>query len=333
MKKRKLKTIKSYVKFLLAICVIVACVSFYIVNILSPLKHPTTIVINRGMSVSYLSQSLYNRKIISSKMLFEFFIKLNGGKIMAGEYDIPANTGCLSIATMVARGDIATTNVTIPEGYTIKQTKKMLESIPTLNGDVNCNTDKPVCNLHDGDIFPDTYKVARGTNRLAVLELAYKKMQTVKNKFLSANYPYPLKDFNDVLTLASIVQKETPSVREMPIVAGVYLNRLRIKMRLQADPTVVYVLTDGYGDMHGQPLLSGHLKIQSPYNTYTNYGLPPKPIANVGMSAIRAVLHPAKTKYLYFVADGRGGHLFSVDYADHQKKHNVWRQIKNKRQK
>jgi UPF0755 protein len=140
--------------------------------------------------------------------------------------------------------------------------------------------------------------------------------------------PRPLKNWNEVITLASIVQKETPRAREMPIVASVYFNRLNRGMRLQADPTVVYALTDGLGDMQGQPLLRGHLKTDSPYNTYTNKGLPPAPIANVGQAAIRAVLKPANTNYLFFVADGRGGHKFSKDYETHQKNHADWREIK-----
>jgi UPF0755 protein len=102
-------------------------------------------------------------------------------------------------------------------------------------------------------------------------------------------------------------------------------------MRLQADPTVVYALTNALGDMQGAPLLRAHLKMESPYNTYRNKGLPPAPIANVGQGAIRAVLNPAETNFLFFVADGRGGHRFSRDYEEHKKNHNAWRKIKNSR--
>ena len=147
----------------------------------------------------------------------------------------------------------------------------------------------------------------------------------------SRRLPKPLKNWNDVVTLASIVQKETPLAREMPIVASVYLNRLNKGMRLQADPTVVYALTDGLGDMQGEPLLRGHLKIESPYNTYRNSGLPPAPIANVGQAAIRAVLNPAETNFLFFVADGKGGHRFSKDYETHKKNHADWRKIKKQK--
>lgn len=330
MTKRVWKRIKDWTKFLLAIGCVLVFIVFYIFNVWSPVRAPVNVVVPRGASVTRMTNYLYQNNIIKSKELFYFSVRMNGGMIQAGEYDIPRGAGMWTIATMLTRGQIATTTVTIPEGYTVKQIKAMLMNIPYLVGEVDCLGPLPVCDLKDGEIFPDTYRVARGTPRLAVLELARAKMADVKKSFENARLPKPLKDWNDVLVLASIVQKETPRVREMPIVASVYLNRLNINMRLQADPTVVYVLTDGLGDMRGEPLLSGHLKIDSPYNTYRYNGLPPAPIANVGMDAIRAVIKPAHTKYLFFVADGRGGHRFSKDYGEHQKHHEKWRKIKQK---
>ena len=328
MKKLKWKNIKPWVKFALAICAVIVFFIFYIFNIWSPLRKPVTVVVQRGASVSRMTEYLIKNKIIKSASLFNFSIRLNGGKILAGEYDIPRGAGVWTIADMLAHGKVATTTITIPEGYTLKQTKQMLMAVPYLSGDVECDSAVPVCNLQEGDIFPDTYRIARGTLRLSVLDLARKKMLSVKDSLSGQNYPSPLKNWNDILVLASIVQKETPLVREMPIVAGVYLNRLKKGMRLQADPTVVYALTNGLGDMQGAPLLRGHLKINSPYNTYIKKGLPPKPIANVGRDAIRAVLKPTNTDYLFFVADGRGGHIFSKDYSEHQKNHSTWREIK-----
>lgn len=326
--KKEIQNIKEWIKFALAVaCVIVFCVLF-VFNIWSPVKSATSVVVPRGVSVAHMSDYLYKNHIIKSKDLFYFSIRLNGGKIQAGEYEIPRGAGIWSIASMLSNGRVATITITIPEGYTIKQTKKMLMNTPFLVGDVDCNKSVPVCGLKDGDIFPDTYRVARGTQRLAVLDLARKKMLNVKKSFDSVKYPIPLKNWNEVLVLASIVQKETALKREMPVVASVYLNRLNKNMRLQACPTVVYALTDSEGDMHGAPLLSGHLKIDSPYNTYTHNGLPPHPIANVGIDAIRAVIKPANTKYLFFVADGQGGHKFSKTYDEHQKNHDVWRVIK-----
>ncbi|MBR3147924.1 MAG: endolytic transglycosylase MltG [Alphaproteobacteria bacterium] len=328
---RKFRKIKDWIKFGLAIACVVVFIVFFIFNVWSPIRKPVSVVVPRGASVTGMTNYLYKNHIIKSKDLFYFSIRLNGGKIQAGEYDIPRGSGIWTVASMLAKGKIATTTITIPEGLTVIQIKNMLMNTQYLTGEVDCDKDLPVCDLHDGDIFPDTYRIARGTRRLDVLELARKKMIEIKESFAGAKYPEPLKTWEEVLVLASIVQKETPQKREMPIVASVYLNRLNINMRLQADPTVVYALTDSEGDMHGAPLLSGHLKIDSPYNTYVNNGLPPHPIANVGRDAIRGVLKPAHTKYLFFVADGRGGHKFSKDYAEHQKHHESWRRIKKEK--
>ena len=326
--KRQWKRVKPWVKFFLAICCVIVFIVFFIFNLWSPLKKPITVVVPRGISVTGLTNYLVKNNVIKSADLFQFSVRLNGGTIMAGEYDIPRGAGVWVVADMITHGKIATTTVTIPEGYTIKQIKNLLTATTSLSGDVECKDKKPVCNLKDGDVFPDTYRVARGMSRLAVLDLARKKMLDVQKKLDTGKYPTPLKNWNEVLVLASIVQKETPLKNEMPVVAGVYLNRLNKRMRLQADPTVVYVITKGEGDMHGKPLLSGHLKTESPYNTYKNYGLPPAPIASVGIEAIRAVLKPTNTKFLFFVADGRGGHVFSKDFAEHQTHHMNWRAIK-----
>ena len=311
--------------------------SIYIMGIWSPVRADTSFVINNGDSVSVVASSLRKNHIVYSESLFKLTIRNMGGRVQRGDYDIPRGTSIWRLSRMFANGRVATTDIVIPEGLTIKQIKVLLSNAPRLSGNVECaagNT-APVCDLHDGDVFPDTYRVAKGTPRLAVLDLARKKMEYIQAQWQRAGYitPRPLKTWNDVVTLASIVQRETPVESEMPIVASVYINRLRKNMRLQADPTIVYALTDGYGDMRGTALLRGHLKIDSPYNTYTHNGLPPAPIANVGVAAIRAVLRPADTNYLYFVADGRGGHIFSKSYDEHMKHHADWREIKNARNK
>ena len=318
--------------------VVVALVVFlYVFCVHSTVKSAAVFNVVPGDSVTGVANRLAKNSLIDSKDAFVALIRFNGGTIQSGQYDIPQSASLWRIVRMMTTGDVATTTVVIPEGLTVKQIKQLLLQHSGLQGAVECddNKSRPVCNLKDGQIFPDTYRVARGTNRLAVLELMRKKMIDVNNHIRGAYrvLPRPLKNWNDVLTLASIVQKETPVAREMPIVASVYLNRLNKGMRLQADPTVVYALTDALGDMQGAPLLSGHLKIDSPYNTYRNAGLPPTPIANVGQNAIRAVLRPAETNFLFFVADGQGGHRFSIDYAQHQKNHDAWRKIKKSRNK
>ncbi len=319
----------TYSAIILAAVFLVILILF---GVLSPVLAPASVTVSRGASVAFVANQLVDNDLIISGALFKTAVRLNGGKIQTGEYDIPARASIWRIARMMARGNVATVTITIPEGLTIKQTKQLLLGYSALSGSVECGdaADGPVCNLHDGDIFPDTYYVAKGTGRLALLELARKKMDDIRSAWEKTGKiaPAPLKTWNEILTLASIVQKETPRESEMPVVASVYINRLNKNMRLQADPTIVYALTGGLGDMRGNALLRKHLKIDSPYNTYTNAGLPPAPIANVGRAAIRAVLRPADTNYLYFVADGRGGHKFSKSYAEHQKNHADWREIK-----
>lgn len=315
--------------------VIVVCALVFMFGIHSTVSEPATFTISQGDSVSGVANRLMQKKLIDSVQVFKMAVQLQGGKIQMGQYDIPRYASSWRIADMFANGQVASTTVVIPEGLTIKQIKQLLLQASNLTGGVECQSgnNAPVCNLRDGDVFPDTYTVARGTNRLALLDLMRKKMITVQDNLSGRKLPKPLKNWNEVITLASIVQKETPRAREMPIVASVYLNRLNKNMRLQADPTVVYALTDGLGDMQGAPLLRGHLQTDSPYNTYRNKGLPPAPIANVGENAIRAVLRPADTNYLFFVADGQGGHKFSRDYETHQKNHANWREIKKSKNK
>ena len=333
MSRRLKRLVKKYFKALILLALIVLILLVWGgAHIVSSYRTFSYTVLP-GASVGSVANDLHNAGVFDSVSSFKMAVRANGGRIQAGEYDIPHRATPWRIAKMLSTGDVATTTVLIPEGMTIIQIKNLLQQMPELSGAVECEKTNtaPVCNLHDGDIFPDTYRVARGTSRLAVLDLARKKMIGIKDKVSARRLPSPLKNWNDVLTLASIVQKETPKVKEMPIVASVYLNRLNSKMRLQADPTVVYALTNGLGDMQGEPLLSGHLKINSPYNTYTHNGLPPAPIANVGLDAIRAVLHPADTNYLFFVADGKGGHKFAKTYQEHVANHAKWRDIKNSR--
>lgn len=314
--------------------VAVVALAAYGLAVHSPVAVPTVFQVKAGDSVSNVASSLAASGLVDSARAFKVAVRAQGGRVQTGEYDIPRRASTWRIADMLVHGKIATTTIVIPEGLTIIQIKNLLLGYSALAGPTECgDTSNPVCNLRDGDIFPDTYRVAKGTSRLALLDLARKKMLSVHDAWVRAGRlaPVQLKNWNEIITLASIVQKETPRESEMPIVASVYLNRLNKKMRLQADPTVVYALTNGLGDMRGAPLLRGHLKVDSPYNTYTNSGLPPAPIANVGQAAIRAVLRPADTNYLFFVADGRGGHKFSNSYEQHMQNHADWREIKKSR--
>ncbi|MCL1902364.1 MAG: endolytic transglycosylase MltG [Alphaproteobacteria bacterium] len=301
----------------------------WFIGIHSTVRYITTFEITAGESVSGIANRLKSENLISDDIAFKALVNAGGGRVMTGVYDIPARASIAHVARMMTRGEVASTMIMIPEGFTVKQIILALDANPDLRGvacEGNCYT--------DGELFPDTYKVAKGTNRSAVMQLMRKKMQEIENNWIASGKiaPRPLKTWNEVVTLASIVQKETPRVVEMPMVASVFINRLHKGMRLQADPTVVYSVTDKLGHMQGKPLLTTHLQTDSPFNTYTRAGLPPHPIANVGKEAIRAVLKPADTNYYYFVADGTGGHIFSRTYDEHRVNHANWREIRKTRQ-
>ena len=303
-----------------AVIIILTVVS-YLMFFKPVVSAPREFVVSAGSSVSSVARDL------DQGSMLKFLVRMRGNKVMAGMYDLPAGASVWRIARMISRGEVASTAVTIPEGLTIKQIVNLLNANQFLTG-------KTLGDYNDGELFPSTYIVAKGTSRAAVLDLMAKKMERIRSNFENSraySLPYPLKDWSDVVILASIVQKETGKKEEMPLVASVYINRLRKKMRLQACPTVVYVITNRLGDMQEKTLYARYLRVKSPYNTYRNAGLPPAPIANVGMDAIRAVLNPADTNYLYFVADGSGGHKFSDSLSEHNQNHEIWRAIKQSR--
>ncbi len=338
LKKKKIykKRNVSYVQKLWVFCgaLIVMPIMFvvYLFCIKSDITKTTIFEIQKGETIYAIANRLKKENLLFNVDVFKVALYAFGNNVQAGVYELDSGESIYSLADKFSNGKIATVSIMIPEGLTVRQIRDLLEEDNRLSGSVKCASKRaePVCNLKEGDLFPDTYYVAKGTARLDVLRLANDKMSKIKEQFAPElkNAPRPLKNWNQILTLASIVQKETPRVSEMSTVASVYLNRLNINMRLQADPTVVYAITNGYGDMQGQFLYKKYFNIKSAFNTYTNYGLPPSPIANVGIDAINAVLNPATTKYYYFVADGRGGHVFSETYAEHQKNHQKWREIR-----
>ncbi len=331
----------------IAVCAV--CAGAYFIGFRSNVQEGATVQVSRGVSISSVADKLKSDGFIFSADVFKGLVLIMSGNIQAGEYDLPAGASVWKLAKMFSTGDIASTTIVIPEGLTVKQIIGVLKDNKSLSGQACTDKDKIAKtkiddvkiiqpteiteNLpcpSDGELFPDTYRVAKGTSRAAVIDLMRTKMSEIKNGWEKSGgpAPAPLKTWNEVITLASIVQKETPKESEMPVVASVYLNRLRRGMKLQADPTVVYAITNGLGDMHGKTLWSNFLKRSSPYNTYTNYGLPPSPIANVGRAAISAVLAPADTNYLFFVADGTGGHNFARDLDEHNENRKKWRIIK-----
>ena len=276
--------------------------------------------VGQGQGIASVARGLDLSR--NQQLRFRVFVRLHGDIIKAGMYDLPAGASVWRIAKMMSEGDIASATIMIPEGLTVRQIVNLLNASNYLTGEITRIPD-------EGRLFPDTYIVAKGTSRQAVLDLMARRKMQIRNRFYDPeNFspPAPLRTWEEVIILASIVQKETSIKREMPKVASVFLNRLRVNMRLQADPTVVYTITDRLGDMQGRRLLLRHLEVNCRFNTYRFRGLPPTPIANVGIDAIRAVLNPADTEYFFFVADGTGGHNFSRTLAEHNRYVEIWRE-------
>ncbi|MDR2685915.1 MAG: endolytic transglycosylase MltG [Rickettsiales bacterium] len=304
----------------IAVIVVLGLIISYATFILSPIRVKSELVVAPGASVSRISSDLKSNGLIISEYLFKASVMAWGGRVQVGTYDLKPGRSVWGVARDLGRGNIATTTLTIPEGLTAKQIYEIVGMNPELSGEIRVV-------YNDGELFPDTYAFARGTNRNKVLETLAAKMARVR-EINGVNFPAPIKDWNELLSLAALVQKETSILAEMPRVAGVYINRLKIDQRLQADPTVVYAVTNGLGHMQGRGITRAHLQFDSPYNTYKYKGLPPRPIANPGLDAIRAAMRPEKHKFYYFVADGTGGHVFAETHEEHQENHANWRLIR-----
>jgi len=242
--------------------------------------------------------------------------------LKSGEYEIPARASTNRILKMMANGRAYNRLATIPEGLTAKQATALFMTFEELEG--------PMPKIRDGEILPQTYFYTRGQTRSDLVG----KMKRARDAALEYEWNnradgLPLKTKEEALVLASIIEKETSVDEERPLVAAVFVGRLKRGMKLQSDSTVVYAITKGLGDMKGRKLYSKDLKVVSPYNTYANRGLPPAPINNPGLASIRAALNPAQADYLYFVADGTGGHKFSSDLKTHERNRAEWRKIRD----
>lgn len=294
-----------------------------------PLTQAKTIVVRRGDTSRDIAQRLEAEGAITSSHIFVSYVVTRAAmtwfgrpplQLKAGDYQFDPGQSVRSIANEIAEGRSVLTTITIPEGLTSHQIVERLKADQTLTGSV---TVVPP----EGSLFPETYKVPRGTPRTAVIEL----MQQEQRKFLekawedrAQNLPY--KTMEEALVMASIVEKETGRRDERERVAAVFVNRLRQNMRLQSDPTILYGLFGGQVSW-GKPIQRSEINARNAHNTYQINGLPPTPICNPGRASILAALKPADTKDLYFVADGQGGHVFTETLKDHNAAVKDWRKV------
>lgn len=243
-----------------------------------------------------------------------------------GEREIGGEDPAAVLASVLAGGSSVDLRVTVPEGLTSFQVVEGLRRISELQGEV---AGIPP----EGSLAPDTYSFARGAQRQALVD----QMVAAQRRILAAAWErrradLPLRTAEEALVLASIVEKETGVAAERPVVASVFVNRLRAGMRLETDPTVIYGITEGKYVLD-RGLTQSELERRTPYNTYRIQGLPPTPIANPGRAAIEAVVNPAETAFLFFVADGTGGHAFAVTKREHDENVRRWREIEAARKR
>jgi UPF0755 protein len=297
------------------ICLLMASCFFFGASFeYKTLKSPVVFFIERGKSSRDIADSLYAHKLIGSPDMFILWNKLRGHHIKAGEYVFRDKVSPDSISYALNKGSTFYRSIQFIEGSTIKSVVDSINKNEFLSGDLTIS-------LKEGDIIPDTYSFSRGDSRNDLAQRLKNARETFLNSY--KQLPDHLTDVQDLIVLASIVEKEAGKISEMPRIAAVFLNRLKIKMPLQSDPTVLY----GIG-ISGREPTKDELKIDHNYNTYTRCGLPSGPICNPSKNAILAVLNPEKTTELYFVADGNGGHYFSSSLHEHAEKHNIWRKIR-----
>lgn len=286
-----------------------------------PLQQEARVHIEPGKGPRSIASSLEKAGVISSAETFVMAVRIMDldSTLKAGEYAFEPGISLRAVINKLALGDTENRTVTIPEGWTVKEIMAKLEATEGLTGKATSHA--------EGMLFPDTYAFRFGTERGKIMDTMHTRMeQELQTAWNTRSTALPLKTPDELLTLASIVQKEAANDAEMPQIASVFVNRLVKGMRLQSDPTVIYGAEDYKGDIRRKDLQD-----QNPFNTYTNAGLPPTPIASPGKAALLATANPASGNALYFVSlPDRSGHVFSSTYEEHQRHVKTYWQNVNK---
>lgn len=282
----------------------------------------TLFLVKKGDSLPKIAQALQDNGLVENKYLFIVYAKINKlyPRIKAGEYLVENGSSLVNLAEKLTSGKVYLHKVTFPEGLTSKEAVDILQKTEFL-------ASQKIEIPPEGSILPETYTFIREDVPQKVISQAQKAlMDILEQAWNERDRDLPLKNKEEMLILASIVEKETGIATERAQVASVFVNRLRLGMMLQTDPTVIYAITGGREELN-RPLTRKDLSIDSLYNTYKYAGLPPSPICNPGKNAIFAVAHPDKTPYLYFVASGRGGHNFATTLSEHNENVRKWRAL------
>ena len=291
-----------------------------------PISDDATVLLPRGAGLIAIAAQLEREGVVRDARIFRIMVTIDGGdrSLRAGEFVVPAGASMAEIYDVLRFGEFVQHPITAAEGLTSAMIAAIVAEADVLTGEIEAVPP-------EGALLPETYLVTRGTSRQDVLA----RMAGAQDALLDALWPQraadlPVATREEAIILASVVEKETGLAEERPLVASVFVNRLRRGMRLQSDPTIIYGITGG------APLGRGIRRSElddaaNPYNTYQIDGLPPTPIANPGRASIEAVLNPPDTDYLFFVADGTGAHAFSETYAEHNRHVQRWRRIERAR--
>ena len=286
---------------------------------------PVHLVVPEGATLDRTAESLAEQGVIRFPLLFAGMARVMGKdrSIRAGEYTLHTSMSPREVLQRLCKGEVVLHKVTVPEGYTVAQIADLLEQRGFASREEILREARKVGFIKafgfegdtlEGYLFPETYHFAMGLTPGQILKAMVQRFHAVYGPELRARQAENGRRLHEVVTMASIVEKETSSRKEMPLIASVLVNRLRIGMPLQCDPTVIYGIEDFDGNLTRE-----HLRTPTPYNTYVNKGLPPGPICNPGLDALKAVLYPADTDYLYFVSRNDGTHLFSSTLREHNR--------------
>jgi len=326
MRVSRLIKIAGWAGLALAASAIVATVWFWhAFNANGPLRDETILVIPKGGGISKIADFLEENGVVRSALVFNIGVRLmSGGQpLHAGEFRFPTAASPRGAMQVLIEGKSVLHRLTVAEGLTTRQIFAQLDANPLLDGPL-----PPL--LPEGVLLPETYFFVLDDSRGALVQRMREDMsEALIGLWARHDKSLPLAAAQEALILASIIEKETGQKDERARVAAVFLNRLKKGMPLQSDPTVIYALTLGKAPL-GRGLTQADLRTESPFNTYVVTGLPPAPIANPGLAALRAVMHPVSSSELYFVADGSGGHAFAKTLAEHNRNVAKWRQIEQK---